>query len=187
MLRICGSFVVANFIKKVSKKLGKWGFRAAGAIIILIIGSFAWWGIDSCLLSEQPIEPNITSSPSPNPIVNTADTQTIVTTVNPDFEPEYANDIEVTVQNDNSRTCYMVIEFRTSEGFRFLPMSDNLPDNFTVEEGYEYQDAMKIYIKDFPPAGFPYELTFSVYTMDFDTYGRTEQISWEILEIQFED
>ena len=171
-----------NLMRRTAKKLGKWGIGAVGVIII----SLAWWGISSLLPSEQPIEPTITSSPSPNPIVNTDSTQSILITVTPAFKPPYVNDIEVRIQHDNPRTCYMVIEFETSEGFRFLPMGDNLPENFIVEEGYEYQDVMKVYIKDFPPAEFPYDLTFSVYTMDPNTFGGTEKISWKVLEIHYE-
>lgn len=176
---------MTNFIKRTAKRLGKWGIGAVGLVAIGIIILLAWRGIDSCLPSEQPTEPNITSSPSPNPIVNTDSTQTVTVTATPDFEPAYANDIEVAVHNDNSRTCYMVIEFKTSEGFRFLPVSDNLPENFIVEGGYEYQDVMTVYIKDFPPE-FDYCLIFSVYTMDPDTFRGTEQISWKVLAVQYE-
>lgn len=170
-----------NFIKGVAKKLGKWGIGAVGVIII----SLAWWGISSLLPSEQPIEPNITLSPGPKPIVNTDSTQTVRITVIPDFKPPYVKDIPVTIQHDNPRTCYMVIEFETSEGFRFLPMNDNLPENFIVEEGYEYKDVLTVYIKDFPPE-FDYCLIFSVYTMNPDTFGGTEQISWKVLAVQYE-
>jgi hypothetical protein len=181
MLRVWG-YCVTNFIKGVAKKLGKWGIGAVGAIII----GLACWAIPHYCFSEHPIEPNITSSPGTNSVVNTNNIQTIVITANPDFEPAYTNEIEVIVHNDNARKCYMVIEFKTSEGFKFLPSSDNLPDNFTVQERYEYKDVMTVYIKDFPPK-FDYHLIFSVYTMDFDTFGGTEHISWEILEIQYED
>jgi hypothetical protein len=173
---------MTNFIKKIAKKLGIWGIGAIGAIII----GLAIWAIPHYFFSEQPIEPNITSSPGPNPIVNTNDTQTILITVNPAFEPAYTNDIEVKVPNDNTRKCYMIIEFKTSEGFKFLPSSDNLPDNFTVEEGYEYKDVMTVYIEDFPPE-FEYRLIFAVYTMEPDTFGGTEQISWKVLAIRYED
>jgi hypothetical protein len=131
---------ITNFIKGIAKKLGKWGTRAVSAIVIGIIVSLAVWGIVSLLSSEQPIEPNITSSSDLSPIVNTDSTQTVRITVSIDFKPPYVKDIPVTIQHDNPRTCYMVIEFEASEGFRFLPISDNLPENFIVEEGYEYKD-----------------------------------------------
>ena len=176
---------MANLIKRAAEKLGKWGIGAIGAVVLGIIILLAWWLISPHLPSEQPIEPNITSSTGDNPIVNTADTLTIFMTVQVAFEPEYTNEIAVIVPNDNTRKCYMVIEFKTSEGFKFLPLNDNLPDNFTVEEGYEYKDVMTVYIQDFPPQ-FDYHLIFAVYTMEPDTFRGTEQISWEVLAIQYE-
>lgn len=177
---------MTNFIKGVAKRLGKWGIRACIAIALSLLASLIWFYILPLLSSEQPIEPNITFSPSPNPIVNTDSTQSVRITATPDFKPLYVNDIEVRIQHDNPRTCYMVIEFETSDGFKFLPMSDNLPDNFSVEEGYEYKDVMTVYIKDFPPE-FDYCLIFSVYTMNPDTFGGTEQINWKVLEMHYED
>ena len=79
----------------------------------------------------------------------------------------------------------MVLEFKASDGFKFLPLSENLPENFRVEEGYEYQDVMKVYIKDFPPR-FSYDLTLSVYTLNPDTFGGTENISTKDLEVRQE-
>lgn len=186
---------MTNFIKGVAERLrfrilGVWRNSTTRTIVIgITIGLsilLIWWFAHPLLPWEQPMEPNITSSPSPNPIVNTDSTQSILITVTPAFKPPYVNDIEVTIQHDNPRTCYMVIEFETSDGFKFLPMSDNLPENFIVEEGYEYKDVMTVYIKDFPPE-FDYCLIFSVYTMNPDTFGGTEQISWKVLEMHYED
>lgn len=151
-----------------------------GLCILLI-----WWLIYPHLPSEQPIEPNITSSPGLNPIVNTGDTQSIGITVTPAFEPRYSNYIEVTIPNDNPHKCNMTLKLETSEGFKFLPISDDLPDNFTVEEGYEYKSIMKIHIEGFPP-NFSYkEIKFWVYTMDKVTYEGTEDIIFTILALNY--
>jgi hypothetical protein len=64
-------------------------------------------------------------------------------------------------------------------------MSDILPENFSVEEGYEYKDVMKVYIKDFPPK-FAYNLRLAVYAMNANTFGGTEKISWKVLEVYYE-
>lgn len=174
--------------KDIFKKLGKWGIAKTIIIVVsvvgAIIGNLAWHNILPHLPSEQPIPPSVTSSPSPNPVVNTATTQSITITATPDFKPPYSRDIVETVHNPNSYKCYMVLEFKTSDGFGFLPISSK-PENFRIEEGYEYEDVMRVYIKDFPP-NFTYNLNLSVYTMNPDTFGGTEKISFEVLEVQKE-
>jgi len=170
----------------ISKKLGKWGLGAIITIVLALIGSLIWFYILPHLPSEQPMSPSVIFSPSPNPKVNTPTTQSITITATPDFKPPYSNDIDVTIQNPNPYKCYMVLEFKSSDGFNFLPISDSLPENFRVEEGYEYKDVMKVYIKDFPPK-FAYNLRLSVYTMTPNTFGGTEKISWKVLEVRQED
>jgi hypothetical protein len=134
---------------------------------------------------KQPIEPDITVTPGPNPIINTGGTQSITITVTPAFEPAYSNYIEVTIPNDNPHKCNMTLKLETSEGFKFLPISDDLPDNFTVEEGYEYKSIMKIHIEGFPPKFSYKEIKFWVYTMDKDTYEGTEDIIFTILALNY--
>lgn len=168
------------------RKFEKWGFRAIITISLALIASLIWFLIILPLLpSEQPIPPSVTSSPSPNPVVNTGSTQSVTITAIGDFKPPYSNNIVITIQNPNHYKCYMVLEFEASDGFKFLPLSENLPENFRVEEGYEYQDVMKVYIKDFPP-GFSYNLPLSVYTLNPDTFGGTENISKKDLEVRKE-
>ncbi|MFC1932230.1 hypothetical protein ACFLXU_01180 [Chloroflexota bacterium] len=124
---------------------------------------------------DRPISPIVTSSPSPNPQVNTDDVQTVVVRSTPDFKPPYSNEVDFTIQNPNRYKCYIVLELRTSEGFKFLPIGGSLPRNFGVEQGYEYNNLMKLYINDFP-SSFSYDLTFPVYTLDYDAFGGTENI-----------
>jgi hypothetical protein len=66
-----------------------------------------------------------------------------------------------------------------------LRISDDLPENFRVEAGYEYQSKMKVYIKDFPTK-FSYTLKLSVYTLDPSSYGGTEKISCKVLDQGYE-
>jgi hypothetical protein len=65
-------------------------------------------------------------------------------------------------------------------------VSENPPENFRIEKGYEYQNIMKVYIKDFPPK-FSYPLKLSVYTMNPNTFRGTEKISCKVLEVRRED
>ena len=146
----------------------------AGAILL-------WVGQSQWSSRPDPVVPNITSSVSTNPIVNWGGTVTVVIGANPDFKPPYVTDIMVTIPNDNPYKCYMVLEFEASKGFKFLPISDALPENFRVEEGYEYQGVMKVSITDFAPK-FHYRLKLSVYTLEPSSYGGTENISWKVLE-----
>jgi hypothetical protein len=171
--------------KGILRKLGK---RGLGAIIIgIIVGiSLLFIGPPVSNFLQQPTKPSVISSPSPNPVVNTGSTQSITITFTPDFKPPYSNSIMETIQSNDPRKCYMVLEFKASEGFKFLPISDSLPENFRVEEGYEYKDVMKVYIKDFPPK-FTYNLKLSVYTMNPNTFGGTEKITWKVLEVRHED
>ncbi len=171
--------------KKIPPKLRNWGLGILGVILASII-LFYVIPILPPLPWNRPMSPSIVSSPSPNPKVNTPTTQSITITVTPDFKPPYSNDIDVTIQNPNPYKCYMVLELKSSNGFNFLPISDSLPENFRVEEGYEYKDVMKVYIKDFPPK-FAYNLKLSVYTMTPNTFGGTEKISWKVLEVRQED
>lgn len=170
--------------KGIFQKLGKRGVGAIIAVLLILIGNLIWFYVLPHL--QQPSSPNIISFTNPNPIINTGDTASIEITVTPDFKPPYVNFIVVTIQNDNPYKCYMVLEFKSSDGFKFLPVSENLPENFRIEEGYEYQDLMKVYIKDFPPK-FSYPLKLSVYTMDPNAFGGTEEISWKVLEVRRED
>jgi len=71
-------------------------------------------------------------------IINADDTQSIRIEATPNFQPPYSNDMLVTMENINPYECYMVLEFRASDGFKFLPISYTLPQSFIVEEGYEY-------------------------------------------------
>lgn len=170
--------------RKIPPKLRNWGFGILGVILASII-LFYITPILPPLPWNRPMSPNIVSSPSPNPVINTPSAQSVTITVTPDFKPPYSNNVGVTIQNPNPYKCYMVLEFKASDGFKFLPLSGNLPENFRVEEGYEYQDVMKVYIKDFPP-GFSYDLPLSVYTLNPDTFGGTENISKKDLEVRKE-
>ncbi len=165
------------------KKLGKRGLGGIITIALALIVLLIWFLILPLL--QQPMSPSIISSPGHNPVINTDSTQSIIITVTPDFKPPYSNNIVVTIHNPNPYKCYMVLEFKTSDGFRFLPLSENIPENFKVEEGYEYQDVLKVYIKDFPPT-FSYDLTLSVYTLNPDTFSGTENISTKDLEVRQE-
>ncbi len=169
--------------KTIFKKLGKRGLGGIISIALALIASLIWFLILPLL--QQPMSPSVTSVPSSNPVVNTGDSLSFPVTAIPDFKPPYINNIVLTIENPNPYKCYMVLELKASDGFKFLPVSENLPDNFRAEEGYEYQDIMKVYITDFPPR-FSYNLTLSVYTLNPDTYGGTENISTKDLEVQQE-
>lgn len=169
--------------KGLFQRLGKWGVRGIVAVVIILIGNLIWFVILPWL--QQPSSPSMVFSPSPNPVINTDTIQSITITVVGDLEPEYSNNIVATIENLNPYRCYMVIEFKVSDGFKFLPLSENLPDNFRIEEGYEYQDVLRVYIQDFPPK-FSYDLTLPVYTMNYDSYGGTENISMKLLEVREE-
>lgn len=172
-------------IRQILKKSAKWvAVIIATAIITTIVTSYLR-PVLPFLPSEQPLMPNITSSPSINPIWNTADTQSVTVTATPDFQPPYSNTITVTIPNPNSYKCYMVLEFEASAGFHFLPISDSLPPNVTIGEGYQYEDVMKVYIKDLAPK-FLLNLNLPVYTMNPSTFSGTEQITSKILAVQKE-
>jgi hypothetical protein len=168
---------------KILRKLGKRGLAAIISVALALIGSLIWFYIVPLL--QQPMPPSVIPHPGPNPVVNTATTQTVTITVTPAFKPAYSNDIVETIQNPNDYKCYMVLEFRASDGFKFLPLKDKVPTNFKVEEGFEYHDVMTVAIDDFPPM-FSYNLTLSVYTMTPGTFAGTEQITAKTLTVQKE-
>jgi hypothetical protein len=122
------------------------------------------------------------SSPSPNPIINTKNIVNIVIKVTPGFIPAYRRDFSQNITNDNPYKCYMVLEFKTSEGFKFLALDENLPNNFEIEEGYIGNQVMKLSITDFPPK-FSYQINIPVYTQDINTFGGTENITFKVLEL----
>jgi len=168
---------------KILKKLGKRGLAVVISIALALAGSLIWHHIEPHL--QEPVLPSVTSYPSSNPVIDTHTTQTITITVNAPFKPAYSNDIVEKIQNQNPYKCYMVLEFRASDGFKFLPLRDDVPDNFKVEEGFEHNDVMTVAIDDFPPM-FSYDLTLSVYTMNPDTFAGTEQITAKTLTLQKE-
>jgi len=166
---------------KILKKLGKRGLAATISIALALVGSLIFFYIVPHL--QHSVPPSINSYPGSNPVVDTQTTQTITITVNAPFNPAYSNDIVETIQNQNPYKCYMVLEFKASDGFKFLPLKDNVPDNFKVEEGFEHNDVMTVAIDDFPPM-FSYSLTLSVYTTDPDAFAGTEQITAKTLTVQ---
>jgi len=166
--------------KGISPKLRKGIVAAIITVGLALIVNLTWFFILPYL--QQPSSPNIISSTNPNPIINSGNTVTVETTTTVVPKPPYVNSIVETITNDNPYKCYMVLQFKASDGFKFLPMSENPPENFRIEKGYEYQDTMKVYIKDFPPK-FSYPLKLSIYTMSPDTYGGTEKISPKVLEM----
>jgi hypothetical protein len=166
---------------KILKKLGKRGLTATITIGTGLVVCLIWFYIVPLL--QQPMPPSVIPQPGSNPVVNTANTQTITITATPAFKPAYSNDIVETIQNPNDYRCYMVLEFRASDGFKFLPLKGKLPANFKVEEGFEYRDVMTVAIDDFPPM-FSYDLTLSLYTVNPDTFAGTEQITAKTLTVQ---
>lgn len=168
--------------KESLRKHGKWvGVIIITAVITTVVNHY----LPSILPSEQPLFPSITTSPSPNPRWNTGDTQSITVTAAPDFQPPYSNNITVTIPNPNSYKCYMVLELEASAGFYFLPITDNVPPNVTVEEGYQYESIMKLYIDDFAPQ-FLLNLNLPVYTMNPIAFSGTEQIIPKVLAVREE-
>lgn len=167
-------------MKNISKKFGKWGLGAIITIVLGLIGSLTWFFIVPLL--EHPIPPSVISSPSSNPIINYGNRADVVISATPDFQPPYVRKFTETITNDNPYKCYMVLEFKASDEFKFLPISETLPVNFSVEEGYEYQDTLKVSIDDFP-SEFTYTIRLSIYTMNPDTYGGTENIGMTVLQV----
>ncbi len=170
--------------RKILQKLGKRGLGAISGILIALIGSLIWFYILPLL--QQPIEPKIISTPNPNPIINTTTSADVKVTLTLLFIPPYQNDIVVTIPNDNLKKCNMVLEFKTTYGFKFLPISGSLPQDVVVAKGYEYQDTMKVAINNFLPK-FSQTLVLSVYTLDPNIYKGTENITYEVLAISFEN
>jgi len=168
---------------KILKKLGKRGLVVIISIALALISSLIFFYIVPHL--QHSVPPSITPYPGSNPVINTHTTQTITMTVKAAIEPAYSNDIVETIQNQNPYECYMVIEFKASDGFKFLPLKDKVPANFKIEEGFEYHDVMIVAIDDFPPM-FSYNLRLSVYTMNPDTFAGTEQITAKTLTVQKE-
>ena len=168
-----------------NKSLRKHGKLVAYIIITAVIATVVNQYLPPILPSEQPLFPSITTSPSPNPRWNTGDTQSITVTATPDFQPPYSNNITVTIPNPNSYKCYMVLELEASAGFCFLPITDGLPLNVDVGEGYEYKNVMILSINDFAPQ-FHLELDIPVYTMNPETHGGTEQITPKVLAVREE-
>ena len=178
--------IISKSRKETLRKSGKWlAAIIFTAVIMTVVGSY----LPPFLpfhQSEQPLLfPNITTDPSPNPIINTDSIQTVSITVTPDFKPPYSNYITVTILNPNSYKCYMTLELEASAGFCFLPITHSLPPNVTVEEGYEYKNIMKLYIDDFAPQ-LDLKLDIPVYTMNPATFNGTEQITTKVLAMQEE-
>ena len=169
--------------RKLWLNIGKKGLAAIITIVVGLIGSFIWFYIVPILQKPQP--PELVSSTYSNPIINSGNIATVELTATVIFVPPYKIKIAETIHNPNSHKCYMVLEFKASDGFLFLPISDNLSENFRVESGYEYKDIMKLYINDFPPK-FTYNLILPIYTMDPTTFGGTETINMTVLEVQKE-
>ena len=152
-----------------------------GSVIVAVGGIAVWVGQSQWSSLPRPVVPNITSSISSGAIVNYGNTASVGITATPDFKPKYIRDFTIRIPNDNPYKCYMVLEFKASEGFRFLPISDAWPDNFRVEDGYKYQGVMKVSITDFAPK-FHYEVKLSVYTQEPDTYGGTEKVICNVVD-----
>lgn len=172
-------------MRNIFRKLGRWGTRAVIGIALSLIASLILVFVILPLSEESPMPPNVNFSSGANPVINTNDTQSIIITAIPDFKPPYSNDISATIQNPNSYECYMVLELRASDGFKFLSISDTLPQNFSVEDGYEFDDVIKVAISNFPPK-FTYNLILTVYTMNPDAFAGTENVTFELLEVKEE-
>jgi hypothetical protein len=127
-----------------------------------------------------PAELIVKSSVGERPEVYNPTSTDIVITVW--MKPPYLNVITQTIQNPNPKYyLYEVIKFKTSDGFKFWPLSDELklPEYFIIQEGYEDTDNMIVIVKDYPPLASFY-LPLEVYCDDIK-YGGTENISTEIL------
>jgi len=175
-----------TWIKRlIAKKSVKRVLSAIGAIVLAIFCVFLGQYLATHhLLSPHPKTSNIISSPNPNPVWNTGSTQSVTIIVTPYFNPPYVRSYTETIPNDNSYKCYMVVQFEASKGFDFMPIEKGgLPDNFSLEAGYEFTNTMKIYIQDFPP-DFSYPITLSVYTLAPNTYAGTENITYTVLQVQ---
>jgi hypothetical protein len=128
---------------------------------------------------NKPKAPNIVFSQSPNQIINNASSASISITVTPLFMPPWSVPIDITIPNNNSSKTYMVVEFKTPNGFKFMPVI-NAPVNISFDEGYAYTDTIKVNITDIPPFNNP-QLSLTVYTLDSATYGTKPSITYKVL------
>jgi hypothetical protein len=168
------------------QKLWRWLIISfIGGIIVTVAGAYAVNATTHFVQFpwEKPTPPMITSLLSPNPQINYGNKATVKLTTTVVGTPPYVRDISQIILNDNPKECNLVIELLASDGFNFLPLNA-VPENFIVESGYEYNNKMRVYIKDFPPR-ITYQITLSVYTMEPEIYGGTEKVSCNIIEINY--